>query len=72
MLRNVVVPGENPSAGRVKAVFFFLIRYVLLGATLASAIWAGAKPIYLIVGLSALLVAVLASARKLVESAGEA
>ena len=72
MLRKILVQGENPSGGRWKGIFFFLIRYVLLGAMLTGSIWAGISPVFLILGLSALLIGVLASALKLVGSAGEA
>ncbi len=70
-LRTVVVPGTGRSVGNWKRVFSFLIRYAIVGVALIAAIRSAVRPVFLIVGVSALLIAVLSSL-KLVRSEGEA
>jgi hypothetical protein len=71
-LRKMVSPETGPSVRNWKRVLSFLFRYAIVGAALVAAIRAAVRPMFLIVGVSALLIAVLASGLKLVDSEGEA
>lgn len=70
-LRTVVVPGTGRSVGNWKRVLSFLFRYAMVGVALIAAIRSAVRPVFLIVGVSALLIAVLSSL-KLVRSEGQA
>jgi hypothetical protein len=66
MLRKIIVPGVNPTRGSVIGVISFILRYIVVGVALFAAIRAGIHPIFLIVGVSALVVSVLVSTVKVV------
>ncbi|MBI5178216.1 MAG: ATP synthase subunit I [Nitrospinae bacterium] len=65
ILRRIIVPGVDPDAGRAMGMVSFLFRYLLLGTVLLIAIRSGIQPVYFIIGLSAVVAAVFASARQL-------
>ncbi len=65
ILRQIVAPGVNPSLGKAVGIFSFLFRYLLLGVVLLVAIRGGISPVFFIIGLSTLVVAVFASAGEL-------
>jgi hypothetical protein len=70
MLRKIVVPGEKPSVAKFKGALSFFIRYVFVAIILAVAIKSGVHPVFLLVGVSALVIAILGSTFKLIKSAG--
>jgi len=61
ILRQIVVPGVNPDSGKAMGIFSFLLRYLLLGIVLLTAIRGGISPVFFIIGLSAVVVAIFAS-----------
>lgn len=62
VLKRIAVPGMAPDAGRAAGVFSFFTRYALLGVVLAVIVRAGVQPAWLILGLSAVVAGVFASA----------
>lgn len=72
VLRKVVVPGTGRPVGNWKGAILFVLRYLIVGFGLLAAIRAGIRPVFLIVGVSALVIAVLASTMELVKRSGEA
>ncbi len=73
MLRKVVVPAEaKPPIRGWKEALLFVSRYLIVGFALLAAIRAGVRPVFLIVGVSALVIAVLASTMELVKRSGVA
>ncbi len=72
ILRKVFVPATGPSGGNWKGILLLILRYLIVGFALAAAIRAGVQPVFLIVGVSALVISVLASTREIVKRSGEA
>ncbi len=65
VLKRIVVPGMAPDAGKSAGILSFVIRWAIMAAVLLVIIRAGVQPVAFIVGLSAVVAAVFASAPEL-------
>lgn len=57
-LKQAVMPGIDPEAGRAMGLVSFLVRYALLGAILLVIIRSIASPVFFIIGLTSVVAAI--------------
>ncbi|GMT43014.1 MAG: hypothetical protein IEMM0002_1425 [bacterium] len=66
-LKKVIVPGVEPSFGKALSMSMFGLRYVMTGVVIYLLIRAGTNPVFFIIGLSAIVGAIILSYKNLKE-----
>lgn len=68
-LRKIVVPGADPTRATAVGAISFMVRYLVVGLVLFVAVRAGVQPMFLLVGVSALVLSVLGSTLTMLKGA---